>query len=132
MKTRINLISIITPSFTEMKNFYNEVIGFEIKLEMDNYIEFENEGVRFAISTNDVMFKATGHESYKEESKGHQVEFAFESPTPAELDKRFEELVSKGAKLIMKPEDMPWGQRAGFFGDPDGNIHEVFCKLSNG
>ena len=129
MKPKINLISIITSNFEEMKKFYNKVLGFEIKLEMDNYVEFVNEGVRFAISTNDVMYKATGHESYKEESKGHQIELAFDSPTPADLDRRFEELISKGAKLIKKPEDMPWGQRAGFFADPDGNIHEVFCKL---
>ena len=129
MKPQINMIGIITANFQEMKTFYQEVLGFKSKLELEHYIEFENKGVRFAISTTQVMFEATSHSSFKEEKKGHSLELAFEADSPEDVDKSFNELVKKGAKLIKEPEDMRWGQRTAFFADPDGNIHEIFANL---
>jgi hypothetical protein len=32
-----------------MKNFYNQVLGFRIENDLGNYVEFENDGARFAI-----------------------------------------------------------------------------------
>ncbi|MDA3812094.1 MAG: hypothetical protein PF518_17380 [Spirochaetaceae bacterium] len=38
-------------------------------------------------------------------------------------------IVSKGAKAVHSPADMPWNKRTALFADPDGNIHELFAEL---
>ena len=67
MKPQINMIGIITLNFQAMLDFYKDVMGFTIKLQMDHFVEFNHEGVRFAISTQQVMASATGEESFKQQ-----------------------------------------------------------------
>ena len=55
MKAEINLITIWTNNIEKMKNFYNQVLGFKIECDLGSYIEFENNGVRFAICLRNVM-----------------------------------------------------------------------------
>lgn len=129
MQPRIDMIGIITSQLPVMRDFYRDVLGFKIKLEMDNHVEFESEGVRFALSTNDVMTNCTGHESYTQPRQGQPFELAFRSESPKGVDTDFAAIVAKGATEIKPPADMPWGQRTAFFADPDGNIHEIFADL---
>lgn len=126
------MIGIITSNFEEMLNFYKEVLGFKVQLQMEGkYGEFENEGVRFALSTNEVMADATGHPSYKQKRTGQGLELAFRVESAKQVDQTYREIVDKGATPIKEPADLPWGQRAAFFADPDGHIHEVFAELDS-
>jgi len=129
MKPRINLISIVTNNFPEMLRFYRDVLGFLVKTNTDGYVEFESEGVRFAITTNSVMKNATGHASFDEKKGGQAFELAFPVASPNEVDSAYAHLIQKGATPIKAPENMPWNQRTAFIADPDGNIHEIFSEL---
>jgi len=130
MKAKINMLGIMTSQLEVMRDFYRDVMGFKIMLEMEGgYVEFENEGVRFALSTHKVMAEATGHPSYNEPRKGQSLELAFVVDSPALVDETYNSLVQKGATPIKSPEDLPWQQRAAFFADPDGNIHEIFADI---
>ncbi len=130
MQLKLDMMGIITSKFAEMKNFYRDSLGMEVVFEMsDNYVEFKHPGIRFAISTNEVMSQVTKHKSYTEAKQGQALELAFIVDSPAEVDSTYAELLEKGATAVTSPDDMPWGQRAAFFADPDGNIHEIFCNL---
>ena len=129
MEAKIDLIGIITSKFQEMLLFYRDVLGFKVRIEMESYVEFENPGVRFAISTHKVMTEATKHKSFSQGRRGQSFELAFLVQSPGDVDKTYDEIVKKGATPVKSPEDMPWNQRAAFFADPDGNIHEVFAEL---
>lgn len=129
MEARIALISIVTDQFQEMRRFYHEVLGFPVKLDLEQYVEFESEGVRFAITTADVMQSTTGDSSFEKRKEGQSFELAFPVSIPAEVDSSYQELLEKGATPIKGPENKPWGQRAAFFADPDNNIHEIFADL---
>ena len=129
MEAKIDLISIVTTKFEELLLFYRDVLGFKIKLKLDGYVEFESPGVRFAITTNKVMANATKHESFTQDKRGQSFELAFPVSAPDEVDKTYNEIIKKGAIPIKSPEDMPWNQRAAFFADPEGNIHEIFADL---
>lgn len=129
MKPKIDLIGIVTNQFKEMLHFYRDILGFKVKLDMESYVEFESEGVRFAITTNTVMSEATKHQSYNQPATGQKFELAFPVPTPDDVDRTYQDLVEKGATPIKAAADMPWKQRAAFIADPDGNIHEIFADL---
>ena len=127
MKAQINLITIWTNDIDKMKNFYNQVLGFRIENDLGNYVEFENDGARFAICMRDVMYVYSSE--YKKESFGQGFELAFPCENPKDVDESFKMLISKGATSVHEPQDMPWNQRTALFADPDGNIHEIFAEI---
>lgn len=130
MKPQIDAVGYLTSNIEGMKLFFVEVLNFEVIFEMSgNYVEFAQEGTRFALSTHEVMKNATGNESYDQPKSGQVLELMFRCEDPTDLDNSFAGIVEKGAKPIKPPADMPWGQRTAFFADPDGNIHELFCDL---
>ena|SRR5660397_39583 len=127
MKAKINLITIWTDKIDKMKNFYNQVMGFKIKNDLGEYVEFENEGVRFAICLRSVV---NGYsKEFSKKTNGQSFELAFPCEDPEDVDKTFENLISKGVTPVHEPQDMPWNQRTAMFSDPDGNIHEIFSEI---
>jgi len=126
MIDRIGLVTIITPSIPEMKRFYSEVLGFECIEDLGTYVEFRNQGVRFALTTPEVMYEGTEHQSYREVRKGQSFELAFPLPNTEAVGEAYDEIIGKGATPIRAPEMMPWGRMTAFFADPDGNIHELY------
>lgn len=123
---RIGLITIVTRNLAEMKLFYRDVMGFVCVEELAGYVEFRSEGVRFALTTDDVMFNATEHQSYRDIKMGQRFELAFPYTTSELLGIAYDEIIAKGATPVKPPEMMPWGRVTAFFADPDGNIHELY------
>ncbi|NLX08114.1 MAG: glyoxalase [Chloroflexi bacterium] len=136
MKSQIALVTIITDNAPAMFRFYRDVLGFrplaEINENDPGYAEFEHAGVRFALCTRGIMRNATGDTSYDQPPQGQRIELAFPCDSPEQVDQDYDRLVSLGATPIRAPENLPWNQRAAFFADPDGNIHELFADLPGG
>jgi catechol 2,3-dioxygenase-like lactoylglutathione lyase family enzyme len=133
MRAKIDLISIVSADLPAMRDFYRDVMGFAVQLELgEDYVEFESEGVRFAITTLEIMSDATGgHPGYSRARRGQFFELAFPCDSPDDVDVAYARIVAQGAASIQPPADMPWGQRAAFFADPDGNVHELFASLGD-
>lgn len=129
MQAKIALITLLTDHVPTMLKFYRDVIGFSVKVDMGQYVELENDGVRLAICDRDIMEKASQHESYRQSHQGQGFELAFPCDSPEDVDSSFAHLVSCGAVAIQPPASMPWGQRTAFFADPEGYIHELFSEL---
>ena len=126
MLNRIGLITILTSDIPGMKRFYSEVLDFECIEDLGTYVEFRNKGVRFALTTPDVMFEGTEHQSYRVSKKGQRFELAFPLPSHDEVGKAYDEIIKRGATPVKAPEMMPWGRMTAFFADPEGNIHELY------
>ncbi len=129
MISRINLITIWTNQINEMKNFYLDILGFEIENDLGNYIEFNNEGVRFAICERAIMHSYS--DEFKNDSKGQVLELAFKCEDERDLDTTYHDFLDKEVKIVKPPKVMPWGQKTCLFSDPDGNIHEIFTEIKN-
>ncbi len=127
MEARINLITIWTDNMGAMKEFYANSLGFEIANDLGNYVEFKNEGVRFALCTREVMYEYSVE--YKKQSVGQSFELAFPCKGPDDVDRSYKDIIAKGGNPVQGPQNMPWGQRAALFSDPDGNIHEIFADM---
>ncbi len=129
MNPQIALITILTDDVPRLKTFYQNVLGFAIKQDLEQYVEFESPGVRFAICARSVLFAVSQHPSYQQAHSGQAFELAFPLESPAVVDQTYMEIVLRGATPVQTPADMPWGQHTAMFADPDGNIHELFCDL---
>ncbi|MEM9354329.1 MAG: VOC family protein [Planctomycetota bacterium] len=128
---KINMLGVFTDRFAEMKRFYVDVLGFEVLEELEKYVEFSGQPVRVALCERSVMQDVTGDAAFERPATGSTLEFAFECGTREELDERYNGLLAAGAREVKRPSVMPWGQYAGFFADPDGNVHELFVHASN-
>jgi catechol 2,3-dioxygenase-like lactoylglutathione lyase family enzyme len=129
MLNHISLITILTDDVPRLAAFYRDVLRFEVKLDQGDYVEFHNTGVRFAVCARSTLHDASGHASYTEARRGHAFELAFPCDSPAEVDRIYADILTKGATPVHAPGDMPWGQRTAMFADPDDNIHELFAGL---
>lgn len=127
MISKINLVTIWTDNIEPMKNFYNDVMGFEIINDLGEYVEFKNEGVRFSLCERKVMVNFS--DEYKIKANGQRFELAFPCESVEDVDQSYTILLDKGAVGVKSPQNMPWNQRTALFEDPDGNIHELFCDL---
>jgi len=127
MKAKINLITIWTNDIDKMKKFYNDVLGFKINNDLGNYVEFDNDGVRFAICMREVMYNYSNE--YKKNSEGQSYELAFPCEDVKDVDETYSRLISTGAVPVQAPQNMPWDRRTALFADPDGNIHEIFAEI---
>jgi catechol 2,3-dioxygenase-like lactoylglutathione lyase family enzyme len=67
---KLGLVTVLSDDLQSMKHFYNKVLDFEIIEELPSYVEFKNEGVRFALTTREVMYEGTHHSSYREKRNG--------------------------------------------------------------
>ena len=75
MQAKISLVTIWTNEIEIMKKFYTEVLRFQVKSDLGEYVEFHNEGVRFAICERKVMYDY-GSE-FKLDGSGQKFELAF-------------------------------------------------------
>jgi lactoylglutathione lyase len=128
MKPKIDLITIWTDNVEKMKDFYSKVMNFEIKVDLGNYVEFANEGVRFAICSREVMYNYS--DEFRKAPNGQIFELAFKCSNENELIEEYNRIISMSGIPKRSPEKMPWNQITAFFADPDGNIHELFCEIS--
>lgn len=69
--------------------------------------------------------KMTSHKyEYVKGLNGH-AEIALYVDTYEEVDEEYAKAISKGAASVLEPETEPWGQRACYIADPEGNLIEI-------
>lgn len=126
---KIDMLGLFTDQFEVMKAFYTDVLGFEPKLELDSYVEFAGQGVRFAICTRNVMVDTVSAEHFDAPATGRPLSLAFRCDSKEGVESDYAGLLAKGAEAVREPSVMPWGQYTAFFADPDGHVHELFVDL---
>lgn len=124
---KIDLITLWSNQIDKMKGFYRDVLGFMVKTDRGDYVEFENNGVRFAICRREIMHPHSSE--FAMPVQGQSFELAFPCDEPEDVDKSYQLLIDNGVIPVSPPKDMPWRQRTALFKDPDGNIHEIFAEI---
>lgn len=110
MKGHIALITILTDDVSKLVNFYQNVLGFFTKTDMDQYVVLENESVRFSICARTIMRDTTGSTSYSGPRSGQTSELAFPLEKPEDVDIVYQVITDEGVEPVKLPANMPWGQ----------------------
>ena len=124
---KIDLVTLWTDNLQAMKDFYHRILGFYLAQDLGSYVEFENNGCRFALCSRTVMAGLSGE--FTQPTKGQRVELAFPCDKPEDVDLAYNQLLEQGVRGVAAPWTTDWGQRAALFADPDGNIHEFFANI---
>lgn len=109
-----------------MVRFYRDVLGFEIKESEDTVnVYLIKDGTLFMLYGRNNFESMTSRKyEYVKGLNGH-FEIALHVDTFEEVDKRFAEVVSKGATPVLEPTTEPWEQRTCYIADPEGNVIEI-------
>lgn len=123
---KLDGFGIFVKDLGAMIAFYRDVLGFEIKETADaKNVFFQKDGTLFLMYGREDFEDMTGTQfDYADGVNGH-LEIALGAEDYAAVDREFEQVVSKGAKPIMPPKTMPWGQRTCYVADPEGNLVEI-------
>lgn len=116
-------ICLITPDVPRLSAFYRDIL--QVEMEGDaTHVELFTQGAGMAIFSTQGMeglapgsMQGAGHGSFT-------IEFQVES-----ADAEFERLKKSGVTIIKPPTSYPWGRRAVWFRDPDGNIVNFYEVL---
>lgn len=122
---RFNMIGIFVNDLQKTVEFYRDVIGLEIKETAESYVEFNHNGIRFAVFERTKLPEWLGVTPAYPDGLNGTFELAIDLPYFEDVDSEFVRMVKAGAKLVMEPKDMPWGQRSAVVADPDGNFIEI-------
>ncbi len=109
-----------------MIRFYRDVLGFEIT-EDENAVNVYliKDGTLFMLYEGKNFEKMTSRKyEYLKGLNGH-FEIALYVDTFDEVDKAYNDAISKGAISVLPPENEPWGQRTCYIADPEGNLIEI-------
>lgn len=110
----------------KMIAFYRDVLGFAIK-------EQPSAGNVFLIKDG-VLFLMYGRAAFESmvdtpltypKALNGTFEIALGVENYHAVDSAYQAVVKSGARILMHPATMPWGQRTFYFADPEGNVLEI-------
>ena len=114
---KLGMMMIFVPDLAAAKQFYCDVLGFHLKAEHADRIEFEHPGCRF------VAFKCRSNAKMDSYSDVARSVFVFEVSS---IDESMRDMRSKGVKFLhAQPSDNDFSRYAAFT-DPFGNVHEIY------
>lgn len=116
------MLLIFVSDLDEAKHFYCDLLGFSLKEERTDRIEFEHDGCDF------VAFKCDEDTSVQNYSRVARSVFVFEVSS---IDEAFDALKSKGVKFLHETPAENDRSRYAAFVDPFGNVHEIFERKEN-
>lgn len=123
---KLDGIGLFVRDMATMIRFYRDVLGFEIKESEDAVnVYLIKDGTLFMLYERKNFESMTNRKyEYINGFNGH-FEIALYVNTFEEVDKRFAEVVGKGATPVLEPTTMKWGQRTCYIADPEGNLIEI-------
>ena len=123
---RLDGFGLFVENMENMIKFYRDVLGFEIKEELDtSNVYLKKDGTLFLLYGRKDFEKMTNREyEYVKGLNGH-FELALYVDTFDEVDETYNKIIKQGAKPILEPTTEPWGQRTCYIADPEGNLIEI-------
>ncbi len=117
---------IFVKDMATMIRFYRDVLGFAIQEDEDTAnVYLEKDGTLFLMFGRQDFEKMTGQGfGYAPGVSGH-FEIALGVEDYAAVDRTYADIIAKGGKAVMPPTTEPWGQRACYIADPEGNLVEI-------
>ena len=125
MGIRFNMIGIFVNDLSKMVRFYRDVIGLEVKQIDEPYAEFKHEGIGLVMFERTQLPEWLGLSPTYPSGLNGTLEHAIDLPCFGDVDREFDRVVKAGARPVMEPKDMPWGQRSSVVADPDSNLIEI-------
>lgn len=119
---RVGYLIWYVESLERSVRFYRDIVGLQVRLRGDGYVEFTMDNVKFALFDRAKLPELIGQ-------PGGQPPCGEIGFVVDDVDAEAARLLEAGFDIHTGPIDRPWGERTMHFADPDGNIVEYAQKL---
>ncbi|MEV0646476.1 VOC family protein [Phytomonospora sp. NPDC050363] len=129
MEPVLDMIGIVVDDMAASLAFYRR-LGFDIPegAETQPHVEVTlRGGIRVAWDSAEMVEQF--HPGFEPVKGAGRIGLSFLVDSPAEVDRRYDELMATGYESELKPWDAFWGQRYAVVKDPDGNGVDLFAPL---
>ena len=117
---------IVTENVKQLGSFYQDVLQIEPQIYGEDYMEFPTECGTLS------LFSVVAHERLAPSSirpaanKSVILEFQVD-----DVDREYARLQQMEIKWVRLPTTESWGNRTIYFRDPEGNLVELYCLVSD-
>ncbi|GLF84293.1 VOC family protein [Bacillus safensis] len=108
-------------------HFYQQVLGFPIKLRVESYVEFDTGDVTLSINSRQDVKEALGLPVPDANQASQTFEIGF---VVDDVEQTIASMKEKGISIIKEPAKKPWGQTVAYVSDPDGHFIEICDAVS--
>lgn len=123
---KFNTVGVFTTDNRRTVDFYTQAFGFATEWDGEQpNVEMTLGESRLILFPREAFEQMSGCKYSYPEGLNGTVELSFDVPSMADVDKEYDNAVALGAKGVMAPATMPWGQRTCYVADPDGNLIEI-------
>ncbi|GAA5124184.1 VOC family protein [Haloechinothrix salitolerans] len=119
---RIDYVIWYVESLQRSVAFYRDVLGLEVRVEGDGYVEFTMDNTKFALFERGKLTELIGRPGGNPPCG--EIGFIVD-----DVDAEADRLRQTGVEILTGPVDRPWRERTVHIADPDGNIVEFAQKL---
>ncbi|ETB33151.1 ring-cleavage extradiol dioxygenase [Mycobacterium avium subsp. hominissuis 10-4249] len=119
---RVDYVIQYVESLERSVTFYRDVIGLEVRIEGDGYVEFEMPNTKFSLFERSKLPELIGREGGT--APCGEIGFLVD-----DVDEEATRLRGLGVEVLSGPVDRPWRERTLHIADPDGNVIEFAQKL---
>jgi catechol 2,3-dioxygenase-like lactoylglutathione lyase family enzyme len=125
MPMKLALVTIVTANLDRMRTFYQEVLQIKPHIYRGNYVEFPLEAGTLA------LWRESEYEAFgmapMQGAANRSVLIEFEV---ADVDQEYARLKGLPLEWIQEVTTQPWGHRAFYVRDPDGNLLNVHTVVA--
>jgi len=126
MEIKYDSVVIFVSDINQSKNFYQNLLGLEIKMDMGRNVILENGITLWERPEKHILVEATGMEDYAN-NYCDNFELCFETEN---IEDVYNNLVKHNIKFLHRIIEEPWGQNTMRLFDPDNNIIEIGESLT--
>ncbi|ETA96088.1 ring-cleavage extradiol dioxygenase [Mycobacterium avium subsp. avium 10-9275] len=119
---RVDYVIQYVESLERSVMFYRDVVGLEVRIEGDGYVEFEMPNTKFSLFERSKLPELIGREGGT--APCGEIGFLVD-----DVDEEATRLRGLGVEILSGPVDRPWRERTLHIADPDGNVIEFAQKL---
>ena len=120
---QLTYVIVLCDDMVRMKAFYRDLFDFAVDSESETSLALRAGSVLLGLRQRTRGYDGQG---VRPELPGVQIAFLV---SPPEVDLCYEQLVTKGVKILEPPTDQPRGHRTVYFADPEGNMLEIYAEI---
>ncbi|MCA9904843.1 MAG: VOC family protein [Anaerolineae bacterium] len=130
MFKKITAAVLFVEDFDKCLAFYRDKLGLPVAQQEPDFAAFTMEDQDFAIQGLAASAQMVNVDVSTFEAQTGGVDRVMLCARVENVDAAYETLKARGVEFTLPPTSQPWGIRAAYFRDPEGNIWEIAHSLS--
>ena len=130
MFNRVSAVVLFVQEFNKCLAFYRDTLGLEVVQLESRMAAFRMNGHDFALVEMSEASELVDVKTEEFEAQSGKADRVLLCARVENVDAAYETLKAKGVEFTKAPISQPWGIRAAYFRDPEGNIWEIAHPLA--